>query len=253
MLVGAAAIPSIGYNTLPVDSPASYQLGGAYQPEPGVGVVARDRTESAAQGYYNICYVNGFQTQPGSRKWWKKHHPKLLLRKKSRLVVDSQWGEVLLDTSSKRKRKRIARVVGKWTKGCARDGFQAVEFDNLDSFSRSRKQLTMANNIAMAKKLVRKAHRVGLAAGQKNTAELGTRGRSKIGFDFAVAEECQRYSECGRYLAAYGPAVIEIEYTDYSSSVFDRACASHGAAISIIQRDRQLRPSGHRKYHYSQC
>jgi len=238
---------------LPANSPASYQLGGAYQPEPGVGVVARDRTEQPAAGYYNICYINGFQTQPGTRGWWNKRHPELLLRKRSKLVVDSTWGEVLLDTSSKRKRKKIARVVGRWTTSCAAKGYQAVEFDNLDSFTRSRKKLSMGNNSALAKKLVRRAHRVGLAAGQKNTAELGNRGRTKIGFDFAVAEECQRYAECGRYLNVYGGAVIEIEYTDYAAAVFAAACDNHGSAISIIRRDRQLSTPLHPAYRYQEC
>jgi hypothetical protein len=253
VIVGLGAPTASARVGLPANSPASYQLGGAYQPEPGVGVVARDWTEQPAAGYYNICYVNGFQTQPGTRGWWKKRHPTLLLRKGSKFVVDSAWGEVLLDTSSKRKRKKIADVVGRWTTSCAAKGYQAVEFDNLDSFTRSRKQLRMANNSALAKKLVRQAHRVGLAAGQKNTAELGTRGRTKIGFDFAIAEECQRYAECGRYLNAYGPAVIEIEYTDYSATFFTAACADHGGQISIIRRDRQLTTPQHPDYRYQQC
>ena len=37
-----------------------YQLGGAYTPPKGVKIVARDRTESPAKGFYNICYINGF-------------------------------------------------------------------------------------------------------------------------------------------------------------------------------------------------
>lgn len=253
VVVGLGAPQARARVGLPTDRPASYQLGGAYQPEPGVGVVARDRTEQPAAGYYNICYINGFQTQPGTRSWWNKRYPALLLRKRSKLVVDSAWGEVLLDTSSKRKRNKIARVVGRWTTSCAAKGYQAVEFDNLDSFTRSSKRLSLDNNVALAKKLVRQAHRVGLAAGQKNTAELGSRGRTKIGFDFAIAEECQRYAECGRYLNAYGPAVIEIEYADYSATVFTSACADHGAAISIIRRDRQLRTPQHSDYRYQEC
>ncbi|NQU37767.1 MAG: endo alpha-1,4 polygalactosaminidase [Actinobacteria bacterium] len=253
-LISAVGVPAASARIgLPPDIAASYQLGGAYKPELGVGVVARDRTEQPSIGRYNICYVNGFQTQPGTRSWWKKRHPRLLLRKRSKLVVDSDWGEVLLDTSSRRKRKKIARIVGRWTVGCANKGYQAVEFDNLDSFTRSRNRLSMGNNSALAKKLVRTAHRLGLAAGQKNTAELGARGRTKIGFDFAVAEECQRYAECDRYLNVYGSAVIEIEYTDYSASYFTAACADHGAQISIIRRDRQLRTPSDPAYRYQEC
>ena len=43
-----------------------YQLGGAYPPPQGVTGVVRDSTDDPAPGYFNICYVNGFQTQPGA-------------------------------------------------------------------------------------------------------------------------------------------------------------------------------------------
>ena len=34
------------------------------------------------------------------------------------------------------------------------------------------------------------------------------------GLDFAVAEECGQYDECGDYADAFGNNVIVIEYTD---------------------------------------
>ncbi len=237
----------------PVNVPVSYQLGDPYQPEFGSGVVIRDRTFRPAAGYYNVCYLNGFQTQADQTRWWKRTHRNLLLRKNGRYVVDGQWNEVLLDTSTSAKRRAIAKILGGWIDGCARKGYAAVEFDNLDSYQRSRGKLTMSNNVAMAKLLVARAHVRGLAAGQKNSSELGSRGRRTAKFDFAIAEECERYRECGSYLAVFGSRVIEVEYTDYSTAVFDRACAARGGRISVLLRDRLLRKPGAPGYRYESC
>jgi hypothetical protein len=57
-------------------------------------------------------------------------------------------------------------------------------------------------------------HTGKLAAGQKNTPELGRRGPADIGFDFAVSEECRRFDECTAYTDVYGDYVIDIEYID---------------------------------------
>ncbi len=239
----------------PVNAKADYQLGGAYTPPAGVRVVSRDRTEHSAARRYSICYVNGYQTQPGSLPWWRAHRPGLLLRDRSGdLVRDPGWrAEVLLDTSSARNRSRLAAIASRWINGCARDGFRAVEPDNLDSFTRSRRLLTRSDNLALAHRYAVLSHRAGLAIAQKNLAGLSRARRVEIGFDFAVAEECSVYRECGAYRAAYGRHVIEIEYSDNGRAAFTRACRHHGSAWSIIYRDRDLvRPSSP-SYVYRAC
>lgn len=55
----------------PANGKFDYQLGGAYTPASGTTTVVRDRTASPAAGLYNICYVNGFQTQAVDADWWK--------------------------------------------------------------------------------------------------------------------------------------------------------------------------------------
>ena len=52
------------------DLPWDYQIGGAFPPADGVGIVARDRTAQPSPDHYNICYVNAFQTQRGERRFW---------------------------------------------------------------------------------------------------------------------------------------------------------------------------------------
>ena len=103
--------------------------------------------------------------------------------------------------------------MGRWTAGCAEDGYDAVELDNLDSFSRSRGLISAADARAFARLLVADAHAAGLAVAQKNWVELGARG-PRIGFDFAVVEECGRWRECQGYVDVYGPAVLMVEYRD---------------------------------------
>jgi hypothetical protein len=249
------APPAVAAPVLPPPNvPFDYQLGGAYAPDPTVRVVARDRRERPAPGLYSICYVNGFQTQPGELRWWRTHRPGLLLRTRAgRLVVDRAWGEVLLDVSTAAKRRALGRVVGRWIEGCARHGFAAVEPDNLDSWTRSRGRLTRSDNAAFARRLARIAHAAGLAIAQKNAASLA-RDHRRIGFDFAVVEECQAYRECGVFERAFGARVYEIEYADNGGRAgFDRACAARGARISIVYRDRDIVPRGRPGHVWASC
>ena len=238
----------------PANGAFDYQLGGAYDPPPGTQIVVRDRTESPVPGLYNVCYVNAFQTQPSELKWWRKRHRTLLLRRKGREVEDPGWpGEVLLDTSSSSRRAGVAKVVNRWIDGCARQGFQAVEPDNLDTWTRSKGRLSSADNFALARKMIAHAHRRGLAIAQKNAAEKAAEGR-RVGFDFAVAESCNVFDECDAYTGAYGPHVLEVEYPDEGGEEnFAAACAARGEQISIAYRDRDLSRPGDEDYVQRAC
>ena len=231
---------------------ADYQLSGAYPPADGVQIVTRDRTEKPADGVYSICYVNSFQTQPGTLRWWKKKHPRLLLRDaKGRLVRDPGWpDEVLLDIRTSSRRAELGDLNRAWFAKCRRDGYAAVEPDNLDSWTRSKKRLKQSYAVNFAKRLARGAHREGVAIGQKNAPELSGKG---LGFDFAVAEECEVYRECGRYTKIYGSRLIEIEYTDNGRTAFTRACAARAGRASILLRDRDVVPAGAKGYVYRTC
>ena len=230
-----------------------YQLGGAYAPAAGVRIVDRDRTDRPAPGAYNICYLNAFQTQPQERRWWVRHHANLLLRRANHYVSDPGWpGEYLLDTSTAGKRGAIAQIVGAWIDGCARSGYDAIEPDDLDSWTRAGVDgaLTRADNLALATLLAARAHRDGLAIGQKNTVEVSRAGRTRVHFDFAVAEECQAYRECGQYRAVYGSRVYEVEYT---VRAFRAACAGHRGTMSITLRDRDVVARGTAGYVDRHC
>ena len=230
------------------------QLGGAYAPPPGTMIVSRDREATPAAGLYSICYINAFQTQPQDADWWAQNHPELLLASaQGNLVFDPGWpDEMLLDTSTADKRAALLDIVGPWIDQCAKDGFQAIEADNLDSYSRSDGALSMADNLAFAKALVERAHALGLAFSQKNSVELGTRGRD-IGIDFAITESCQLFEECDDYAAVFGRHVLDIEYADTPLSAFTAACQQFGSQISVIRRDHNLTMPGNAAYLYRVC
>lgn len=219
-----------------------YQIGGAYPPPSGVRIVSRDRTAAPAPGLYNICYVNAFQVQPGEGKLWP--HDLVLRDGNGKAVVDGDWGEALLDIGTAAKRKRVAARINQWIDGCADKGFDAVEPDNYDSYTRSRGLLTANDATAFITLLARHAHTRQLAIAQKNTVELADR-RKDIGLDFAVAEECGTYDECGPYAKAFDDRVVVIEYTD---SGLRKARSGFGDRLSIVRRDVMVSTPGSDDY-----
>jgi Glycoside-hydrolase family GH114 len=246
----------------PPNARFDYQIGGDYRLPAGVRVVSRDwRIGRAPRGTYAICYVNSFQTQddepgverPDERSAWPDD---LVL---TSLGDDPNWGgEYLVDISTADKRRRAADWVAPMIRTCKRKGFDAVEFDNLDSWTRfddtpreGDVPFGKAEAIAFAALITKRAHRLGLAVGQKNTVELTRReARRQIGFDFAIAEECGRWDECQGYRDVYGNRVIAIEYRRQD---FEKACAAVGSRISVVLRDVNVSRPGSRSYVYDSC
>ena len=249
--LAGCALPGAEVQLPPAGVVPDYQLGGSYDPADGVGIVGRDRSSDPADGVYSICYVNGFQTQPGELDEWPED---LLLAGDDGPVFDPDWpDEALLDTSTPEKREAIAAIVGPWIEGCATAGFQAVEFDNLDTYSRSAGALSLDDNLALATRFVEIAHDAGLAAGQKNAAEDARALHEQAGFDFAVVEECAAYRECGAYTEVYGEHVIDIEYTDELPRPFEEVCTDPDTPRSVVLRDRLLQIAGSEGHVFETC
>jgi hypothetical protein len=236
--------------TLPTPNEGlDYQLGGGYEPPAGVTIVSRDRNDVGVVGLYNICYVNGFQIQPDEEAFWLDEHPDLVLRDgNGDPVIDADWDEMLIDTSTQAKRDAVLDIVTDWIEQCRADGFAAIEIDNLDSYNRSQGLLTEDNNVAMMAAFSFRAHTISLASAQKNSAELVAR-RAEMLTDFVVAEECNRYDECDVYTAAYGDQVYVIEYRQED---FDAGCADF-PGLSIVLRDRNLVTPSQAAYVYAGC
>lgn len=235
------------------DAGFDYQLGGPYAPPAGVTTVERDLTEEPAGLGYDICYVNGFQTQPDASALFAAEHPELLVQDAGEPLADPGWpDEYLFDTSTPENRDALAALVGGWIAGCADAGYDAVEIDNLDSYTRSGGALAEADNLALAVAFAEAAHREGLAIAQKNTAELAG-ALADRGYDFAVTESCYEFEECGAYSDAY-PAVLDIEYTDeLGEDAFAEACDDPDRPGTMILRDHDLVTPDDPAYRYSSC
>ena len=240
----------------PVNGQFDYQIGGAYPPASTVTVVDRDRLARPVAGKYTICYVNAFQTQGAETAGWEAASSDTACRdSKGKFLRDPDWpDEDVFDTSTAAHRAAIAAIEGTWIDGCAKAGFKAVEPDNLDSYTRAGvTTLTKADNVALAALLGHRAHADGLAFAQKNDTDIKAQDKARVGFDFAIAEECGFYAECGSYTALYGKHVIEIEYTDNGRAAYTKACAARGSTLSVIYRDRDVVAKGQPGYHYEYC
>ena len=265
MVTGAVGFAAAGFLAVappPPDARFDYQIGADYPPPRGVTVVTRDWfLGSALEGGYSICYVNAFQTQADEagaerldeRSSWPRD---LVLRG---LGDDPEWGgEYLVDIRSPAKRRRAAAWVQPMIERCADKGFDAVEYDNLDSWTRfdgtplaPRVPFGREDAVAYVQRLTDRAHALGLAVAQKNTPGLTRRvARTRIGFDFSVAEECARYRECGAYRDLYGNRVIAIEYRRRD---FRRACRTVGPRVSVVLRDRGVSTPRSEAYRYRAC
>jgi hypothetical protein len=248
-LDGTAA-SAAAYTLPPVNAPFDYQIGAAYTPPSGVQVVSRDRGAAPAAGLYNICYLNAFQVQPDEVTWWQENHDDLLLRDADgEYVVDGDWNEIVLDIRTAAKRSALAEIVNGWIDGCDAAGFQAVEPDNIDTYDRFSDLLTRDQAVAYLSLLAPHAHADGLAIAQKNTTSLEGLGKA-AGLDFAIAEECGRYNECGDYTDVYGTNLIVIEY---NASGFRKACTAVGASVSVVRRDVNVTAPGSSTYVYAAC
>jgi hypothetical protein len=240
---GSASAP------FPANTGFDYQLGGAYALPAGVKIVVRDRTMAPQSGAYNICYINAYQAQANEREFWLSSHPDLVLRDANgQPVEDPNWNEMLLDISTASKRAALAGIVTSWIRTCKDAGYQAVDFDNLDTFQRSGGRISMDNAVAYTRLLTDLVHGLGMRAGQKNAVELVDR-KAAMGTDFAMVEECNRYRECTPYLNAYGTQVLMLEFRRQD---FDVGCSSY-PNVSVIMRDVQLTRAGSSGYVFESC
>ena len=150
-----------------------------------------------------VCYISA-----GS---WERWRPDARRFPASVLGRSNGWpGERWLDI---RRRAVLRSIMERRLDMCARKGFDAVEFDNVDVYAndsgfplRGRDQLRY--NVLLAKA----AHRRGLSALLKN--DLGQIRTLLPFFDAALNEQCHQFGECGRLdpFVEAGKAVFGVEY-----------------------------------------
>lgn len=119
--------------------------------------------------------------------------------------------------NDKGQRDFIVSEVAKRVDRCVADGFDAVEFDNVDAYQ-NKTGLTISSDTQLLfdTALANLAHSKGLTVGLKN--DVGQLTDLKPYFDFAINEQCFQYKECNFPAPGYpdwtasGKAVLNVEY-----------------------------------------
>ena len=232
---GAVTLPPTGTDW-------DYQLGGARPVPAHVGIVERDRLASPVAGKYNVCYVNGFQTQVEQKRFWHRHWS-LVLKDHGKPVVDSVWGEWLLDTRTPAKRTALAAIMGRWTDRCARGRLRRrrvrqprlVQPQPPPAHPRRRQEVRRAAR--------RRARTAPASRPPRRTGPSGTAGASAS--TSRSPSSAAQYRECGSYVDHYGDHVLAVEY---HAKAFRRTCAHWSDRIAVVRRDVDLTRHGVRRW-----
>jgi Glycoside-hydrolase family GH114 len=94
-------------------------------------------------------------------------------------------------------------------------GFDAIEFDNVESYNNKNGfNTTAAQQLAFNQSIANLAHSLGFTVALKN--DLGQATGLQPYFDFAINEQCFQYSECTNlqlWPSTYAKAVFNVEYS----------------------------------------
>ncbi len=169
-----------------------------------------------AKGIKAVCYLSA-----GS---WEKWRPDAKKFPASVLGKSNGWpGERWLDI---RKLSVLAPIMRARVRMCARKGFDAVEWDNVDGYENATGfPLTGAEQLRYNVFLANAAHRRGMSVLLKN--DLDQIPKLLRYFDGALNEQCFQYHECtalGRFVRA-GKPVFNVEYKLAASAFCPKANA----------------------------
>ncbi|WP_432564488.1 endo alpha-1,4 polygalactosaminidase [Kineococcus sp. SYSU DK003] len=144
---------------------------------------------------------------------------------------DERWLDV-------RRIDLLATVLLRRLDVCREKGFDAVEPDNVDAWTHQTGfPLTAEDQLRFNRWIAGAAHDRGLAVGLKN--DVAQAADLVDDFDFAVNEECLRFSECRALdpFVAAGKAVLHVEY-GMSPTKFGRTAPVRG--FSSMLKNRRL-------------
>ncbi|MFM7147483.1 MAG: endo alpha-1,4 polygalactosaminidase [Actinomycetales bacterium] len=150
---------------------------------------------------------------------------------------DERWLDV-------RRTDVLVPWITKRVQGCARKGFDGVEFDNMDAYeNQTGFAITQEDQLHYANLLATIAHAHGLAAGLKNAPKLAS--ALATNFDWAIVEQCVEYVFCESYrpFLHLGKPVFIIEYRKQQAKAC-RIAASIGAQLQVkrVSLDAWTRP-----------
>lgn len=157
-----------------------------------------------AKGARVVCYLSAGSWEDYRRD--ARTYPRRVLGRRLDGWPRERWVDI-------RRRGVLLRIIGRRLDRCARKGFDAADFDNVDGYAnRTGFPLTARDQLRFNRALARAAHARGMSASLKN--DVGQTRQLVRAFDFALNEECLVYAECARYrpFLDAGKAVFHIEY-----------------------------------------
>ena len=164
----------------------------------------------------------------------------------SELGDDPHWGgEYLVDVSTAGKRRRAADWVAQMTDGCASKGFEAVEYDNLDSWTRfdgtplrDGGPVRQAAEPSPSRSCSPSAPTPTASPSARRTRRTSPRAVARRSASTSRSPRSARATRVRRYRHVYGNRVIAIEYRrrDFTQGVPRRSATE----ISVVLRDRQV-------------
>jgi len=158
--------------------------------------------------------------------------------------VDENWpDEMALNTSTPESRAALALILGEWIEGCRTSGYQAVEFDNLDSYSRF-------DGLTLDHKRDFRVPVGGTSARPRPRGRPKEHGRARQPrsrrdrLRLCHQRRVLLYDECSAYSDVYGDQFLDIEYQTDDPHALDGLCDDPDIPVLTIVRDRALSPAG---------
>jgi hypothetical protein len=167
-----------------------------------------------ARGQHIVCYVD-----VGSWERWRPDAGRFPTSVRGRT---NGWpGERWLDV---RRLSVLEPIMRRRFAMCARNGFDAVEPDNIDGFENPTGfAITGRDQLAYDRWVARSVHALGIAVLEKNDPE---QARSlEPSFDGVLDEQCNQYHECASF-APYLRAGKPVLDAEYKRSLYPGFCAA---------------------------
>ncbi len=187
-----------------------------------------------ANGAHTICYVDAGTDEP-----FRPDHQAYvnfdnacggcLLGKPVAGFREERWLNINNDQGQ---RTFILGEVSARVDRCRADGFDAVEFDNVEAYPNDTGlPISEAAQLLFNTALANLAHQKGLTVGLKN--DVAQVGDLLPYFDFAINEQCQQFNECSTLdpFVSAGKAVIQVEYQVGAGTVCPAANTANRNAI----------------------
>ncbi len=185
--------------------------------------------ELHAKGARVVCYLSA-----GSWEDWRTDAEAFPESVKGR-ELDGWPGERWLDI---RRLDVLLPIMDQRIAACRAKGFDAVDPDNMDSYTNQTGfPLTAADQLAYNKAIAGLAHQHGMGVGLKNDPDQVS--DLVPHFDFAIVEQCVAYGECAAWtpFVTAGKAVLHVEYEGSMSEI----CATtESLGFSTIKKHLNL-------------